>query len=86
MNEIFRVLKPEGIFFHATPCYPFNAAFQDPTHVNVMTEDTIYLYFCEPAWARMYGYTGSFMMLDEGWLAGGDIGDYGKYFSFIKKV
>ena len=78
MNEVFRVLKPSGVFFNIQPCYPFNGAFQDPTHVNVMTEDTIHLYFCGPAWARIYGYEGSFMMIDEGWLDE-------KYFSFIKK-
>ncbi len=78
MNEVFRVLKPGGIFFNMQPCYPSKEAFQDPTHVNIMTEDTMHLYFCEPAWARIYGYVGSFTMLDDGWLGG-------KYFSYIKK-
>lgn len=78
MNEIFRVLKPGGIFFNIQPCYPSKQVFQDPTHVNIMSEDTIYNYFCEPAWARMYGYEGSFEMLKDGWL------EY-KYFSFLKK-
>lgn len=78
MNEIFRVLKPNGIFFCMQPCYPWKEVFQDPTHVNIMSEDTIYLYFCEPAWARIYGYTGSFNMLDDGWVRS-------KYFSFLKK-
>ena len=78
MNEIFRVLKPGAIFFNIQPCYPSKQVFQDPTHVNIMSEDTIYNYFCEPAWARMYGYDGSFEMLKDGWL------EY-KYFSFFKK-
>ena len=78
MNEVFRVLKPGGIFFNIQPCYPCKEAFQDPTHVNVMTEDTMQLYFCEQAWARIYGYSGSFIMLDDGWLGT-------KYFSFLKK-
>jgi len=78
INEIFRVLKPGGIFFSIQPCYPAKQAFQDPTHVNIMTEDTMYLYFCEPAWARIYGYDGSFKLLNDGWL-----GD--KYFAFLKK-
>lgn len=78
MNEIFRVLKPNGIFFCIQPCYPFKEAFQDPTHVNIMTEDTMHLYFCEPSWVRIYGHDESFVMLEEGW--------YGsKYFSFLKK-
>jgi len=78
MNEVFRVLKPNGIFFNIQPCYPSKEAFQDPTHVNIMSEDTVYLYFCEPTWARIYGYVGSFSMLDDGWIGS-------KYFSFIKK-
>jgi SAM-dependent methyltransferase len=67
MNEIWRVLKVEGYFFSVTPCYPMNQAFQDPTHVNIMTEDTLRLYFGEKAWARIYGFEGSFRILDEGW-------------------
>ena len=78
MNEVFRILKPGGVFFSLTPCYPYNEAFQDPTHVNIMTEDTIETYFCGSAWARIYGYNGSFTMLQDGWISS-------KYFAFIKK-
>lgn len=78
INEIFRVLKPGGIFFSIQPCFPFKEAFQDPTHVNIMTEDTLDLYFCESAWGRIYGYDGSFKMIKDGWLGS-------KYFSFMKK-
>lgn len=77
-NDIFRILKPNGIFFNIQPCYPSKEAFQDPTHINIMTEDTIRLYFCEKAWARIYGYTGSFEMLEDGWIGP-------KYFSFLRK-
>jgi SAM-dependent methyltransferase len=79
INEIFRVLKPGGVFFNIQPCFPSKEAFQDPTHINIMTEDTINYYFCQPAWARIYGFEGSFEMINEGWLGG-------KYFSFIKKT
>lgn len=79
MNEIFRVLKLGGFMFSIQPCFPSKSAFQDPTHVNIMTEDTIYLYFCEPLWARIYGYDGTFSLIKDGW-----IGE--KYFSFIKKT
>lgn len=78
LNEIFRVLKPGGIFFSIQPVFPSKEAFQDPTHVNIMSEDTMALYFCESAWARIYGYVGSFDMLNEGWLGG-------KYFAFMRK-
>ncbi len=72
-NEIHRVLIPGGIFFSRTPCFPYKQAYTDPTHVNVMTEDTIPLYFCvnngslARPWAEMYGFTGSFLLLDQAW-------------------
>lgn len=45
MNEVHRVLKPNGIFLHQTPAYPSTVAFRDPTHVNIITEETIPHYF-----------------------------------------
>lgn len=48
MDDIHRVLKPGGIFFHKTPAFPAKQAFQDPTHVNIITEDAMPYYFCEP--------------------------------------
>ncbi len=42
MNDVHRVLiKPGGLFFSSTPSYPWPMAFADPTHVNIMTEETI---------------------------------------------
>lgn len=67
MNEIWRVLKLNGVFYSETPCYPKKEAFQDPTHVNIMTEDTLRLYFTDKAWARIYGFKGSFRLIAEGW-------------------
>lgn len=78
MNEIWRVLKPGGILFAIHPVFPSKEAFQDPTHVNIMSEDTLARYFCEQSWARIYGFTGSFEMLEEGWIGG-------KYFAFMRK-
>lgn len=67
MNEIWRVLKLGGLFYSETPCYPMKEAFQDPTHVNIMTEDTLKLYFAERGWARIYGFKGSFRLVLECW-------------------
>lgn len=67
MNEVWRVLKINGLFYSETPCFPMKEAFQDPTHVNIMTEDTLRLYFAERAWARIYGFKGSFRLVREGW-------------------
>ncbi|WP_207387744.1 methyltransferase domain-containing protein [Chlorobium sp. N1] len=66
MNEIWRVLKPKGIFFSCTPAYPFPPVFQDPTHVNFLTEETFPLYFDDQhRWGAMYGFTGSFRILEQ---------------------
>lgn len=40
-NEIYRVLKHNGIFHMESPCYPSRECFQDPQHVYVWTEESI---------------------------------------------
>jgi SAM-dependent methyltransferase len=67
MNEVHRVLKPDGRFYALTPGYPRVEAFHDPTHVNYITRGTA-SYFCgaKPE-ARIYGYAGSFMPLRNDW-------------------
>jgi SAM-dependent methyltransferase len=60
MDEIHRVLKPNGLLYAQTPVYPHAAVFQDPTHVNFLTHDTHH-YFTQPRLlARMYGFRGTF--------------------------
>lgn len=71
MSEIWRVLKPGGLFFHQTPAFPCKQAFQDPTHVNIITEDTMPYYFCEPdlyASKIGYGFEGKFECVAQAWL------------------
>ena len=69
MNEIYRVLKANGIFLSVTPAYPHAAAFQDPTHVNIITEETFLYYFSEPnRWASIYGFSGNFRILKQEWM------------------
>lgn len=68
MNEIYRVLKPGGIFLSFTPAVPCTAAFGDPTHVNFITEDTFPYYFCgKPCYGAHYGFNGNFMLLNQRW-------------------
>lgn len=74
MNEIFRCLKPGGIFIAVTPCYPKSEAFQDPTHVNIISKNTIYYFSSSsiPDATRMgYGFQGNFKILHNDWLKGG---------------
>lgn len=60
MNEIHRVLLPGGILIASTPAYPYPEAFQDPTHVNIITKNT-HVYFCgDDPYAARYGFTGRF--------------------------
>jgi SAM-dependent methyltransferase len=69
MNEIYRVLKPGGIFLSFTPAYPKYSAFVDPTHVNIITENTFPHYFDEQhRKASIYGFTGSFKVLSQEWM------------------
>lgn len=64
MSDIYRVLKPGGLFLSSTPCIPYPAAFQDPTHVNYITPETFAEYFDdEKTWAKMYGFKGKFKIV-----------------------
>lgn len=66
MNEIHRILKPSGVFLSVSSAYPATEAFQDPTHVNFITEHTFFYYFCEDhLWAKKYGFNGSFKLLSQ---------------------
>ncbi len=60
MNEIWRVLADGGRFYALTPAFPHTDAFVDPTHVNIITDES-HLYFCGDAPdGRMYGFRGHF--------------------------
>ncbi|MFA6014052.1 MAG: class I SAM-dependent methyltransferase [Gallionellaceae bacterium] len=68
MNEIYRVLKMGGIFLSFTPAYPHGEAFRDPTHVNIISEQTFFAYFDDVnRWASMYGFKGSFKIVSQEW-------------------
>lgn len=68
MNEISRVLRPGGMLHAVTPCYPSREAFQDPTHVNILT-DRSHVYFTgDQPLGRMYGFTGHFLARRVEWV------------------
>ena len=68
MSEIYRVLKPNGFFFSQTPAFPHGQAFCDPTHVNIITEQTFPLYFDDNNnWAVIYGFVGAFKITNQRW-------------------
>jgi len=68
MSEVWRVLKPGGVFYAVTPAYPRAEAFQDPTHVNIITDKT-HDYFCRDfAYTKNYGFSGQFKCLEARWV------------------
>jgi SAM-dependent methyltransferase len=70
MNEIYRVLQPNGIFLSYTPAFPHDAVFRDPTHVNIITVETFPLYFdAKYKMAGMYGFRGNFEIVSQKWAA-----------------
>jgi SAM-dependent methyltransferase len=63
MDEIWRVLAPGGRLYALTPAYPHPEAFVDPTHVNIITDQS-HTYFCgESPLGRMYGFSGRFEVI-----------------------
>lgn len=68
MNEIYRVLKPGGIFLSHTPMVPFDDAFSDPTHVNYISTET-FKYFCRDKngfiYSKIYGFNGCFKIANQ---------------------
>jgi len=68
MNEIWRVLKVDGKFYSSTPAFPHMAAFSDPTHVNIITENTFVMYFDDVhRWGSAYGFRGAFKIESQRW-------------------
>jgi SAM-dependent methyltransferase len=75
MSEIHRCLKPGGLFLAVTPAFPSPAAFQDPTHVNIISTVTV-RYFTGPTpWAANleYGFLGNFDLICQTWLRGNSV-------------
>lgn len=71
MGEIYRVLKPGGLFISLTPSFPSPQAFEHPTHVNFVSRGTL-SYFCGEGSEslRAYGFKGKFQLIHEHWQVG----------------
>jgi len=69
-NEIYRCLKPEGIFEIMVPRHTSDASIQDPTHVRYFCPDS-FIYFCDDGTgetafkglSKSYGVTTLFKMV-----------------------
>jgi SAM-dependent methyltransferase len=64
INEVWRILKPGGVFTSFTPCHPNEEAHRDPTHLSVWTLKSME-YFCGgyPV-AQNYGVKARFELLE----------------------
>lgn len=63
-NEVWRILKPGGVFTSRTPCYPNVEIHQDPTHLSVWTLKSMD-YFCgKYPVAFVYGVKARFEMVE----------------------
>ena len=59
IEDIYRVLKPGGVFESSTPSTDGRGAFQDPTHVSFWNANS-WLYYSEPAYRNLYGIKADF--------------------------
>lgn len=55
MNEIWRILKPDGILVIKVPPYDFEGAFSDPTHIRVFTPRT-FKFFTKTRFTWVWGF------------------------------
>ena len=68
MNEVYRVLKPDGLFLSLTPSVPHLEVFSGPTNVNFITEETFTCYFDDTnRWAARFGFNGAFRVIAHEW-------------------
>ncbi len=70
MNEASRVLRRGGVLILVTPAFPSPLAFQDPTHVNFITEQTVHYFVGQNpgATSARYGYLGKFELITQQWV------------------
>jgi len=59
IEEIWRVLKPDGIFRHQTPSTDGRGAFMDPHHISFWNINS-WWYYCDDAHRNLYGIKAKF--------------------------
>ena len=59
IEEIYRVLKPDGFFEHFTPSTDGRGAFQDPTHISFWNYNS-WLYYTDDSHRELYGIQAKF--------------------------
>jgi predicted SAM-dependent methyltransferase len=61
IDEIWRVLRHEGVFEHLTPSTQGFGAFQDPTHVSFWNPNS-WLYYCNEDYRKLYNTRANFLV------------------------
>jgi len=59
IEEIYRVLKPNGFFFSLTPSTDGRGAFQDPTHRSFWNINS-FIYYSDDEHRKLYGIKAKF--------------------------
>jgi len=69
MNEASRILKRGGVLLGVTPAFPSPVSFQDPTHVNIITEATVNYFLNRHVEENHleYGFTCRFELVAQFW-------------------
>lgn len=62
MTEIWRILKPNGIFISSTPSTDGRGAFQDPTHYAFWNFNSFHYYTLDD-YRRLYGIIPKFAII-----------------------
>ena len=62
IEEIWRVLKPDGLLEHFTPSTDGRGAFQDPTHLSFWNINS-WLYFANDGYRNLYGARANFKVM-----------------------
>ena len=67
-NEVYRVLRHDGLFETNTPVYPHEGLIQDPTHSSLWSPAT-FQYFANNYYGfkEGYGHTSNFKIVSEKW-------------------
>ena len=56
MEELYRILKPNGILTAIVPYFSSSGAFQDPTHKHFFADDTTKYYFVNNGYNRKFKF------------------------------
>ena len=77
LNEVWRVLKPGGVFESCTPMVTYLQTWAgDPTHVNPISENTFNYIVAQPGvnfeyeLMKRYGFVGCFRLIHKSWRHG----------------